>query len=93
MITKLLQKEEGIALPTVVVIIAIITLLGFTAFFLVSSQTAMGNRYEKSETALSIAEAGINEYLWRLNKDSTVLHNTSRKGICKKRACFSEWEV
>ena len=51
MITKLLQKEEGIALPTVVVIIAIITLLGFTAFFLVSSQTAMGNRYEKSETA------------------------------------------
>lgn len=47
MITKLLQKEEGIALPTVVVIIAIITLLGFTAFFLVSSQTAMGNRYEK----------------------------------------------
>ncbi|MEG3068012.1 MAG: hypothetical protein RQM95_07285 [Syntrophaceticus schinkii] len=30
----------------------------------------MGKRYEASESALSIAEAGINEYLWHLNKDS-----------------------
>lgn len=70
MIKKILQKEDGMALPIVVAIIAIITLLGLTAVFLVSSQTAMGNRYEKSETALSIAEAGIYEYLWHLNKDS-----------------------
>lgn len=88
MITKLLQKEEGIALPTVVVIIAIITLLGFTAFFLVSSQTAMGNRYEKSETALSIAEAGINEYLWRLNKDSKFYTTPQGKEFVKKEHAF-----
>jgi hypothetical protein len=66
----LLKKDSGIAMPVVVAVIAIITLLGFTSVALVENQGSMGKRYEKSESALSVAEAGVNEYLWRLNKDS-----------------------
>jgi len=70
MIIKLLQKEEGMALPIVMMIIAVVTLLGFTSVMLVNNQTVMGKRYENSETALAIAEAGINQCLWHLNQDS-----------------------
>jgi hypothetical protein len=66
----LLKGDKGIAMPSVVIIIAIVTLLGFTAVSLTENQDSMGKRYEATEGALSIAEAGINEYLWRLNKDS-----------------------
>jgi Tfp pilus assembly protein PilX len=66
----LLKKDSGIAMPIVVVIIAVVTLLGFTSVVLMENQTSMEKRYEASESALSIAEAGINEYLWHLNKDS-----------------------
>jgi hypothetical protein len=66
----LLKEDSGIAMPVVVVIIAVVTLLGFTSVVLMENQTSMGKRYEASESALSIAEAGINEYLWHLNKDS-----------------------
>jgi Tfp pilus assembly protein PilX len=68
--TALLKEDSGIAMPIVVVIIAVVTLLGFTSVVLMENQTSMGKRYEASESALSIAEAGINEYLWHLNKDS-----------------------
>jgi len=66
----LLKRDNGIAMPVVVAVIAIITLLGFTSVALVENQGSMGKRYEKSESALSVAEAGVYEYLWRLNKDS-----------------------
>ena len=72
----LLKKNDGIAMPLVVAIIAVVSLLGFTAVFLTESQTTMGARYEKGETALSIAEAGVNEYIWHLNKDSKFYETT-----------------
>jgi Tfp pilus assembly protein PilX len=72
----ILKNNDGIALPIVVVIIAIISLLGFTAVFLTESQTSMGGHHEKSETTLSIAEAGVNKYLWHLNKDSKFYETT-----------------
>ncbi|MFZ5897817.1 MAG: hypothetical protein ACOYU7_01305, partial [Bacillota bacterium] len=70
MIRILLRQEKGIVLPIVVAIIAIVSLLGFTAAFLVDSQATMGRRYSGGEEALFFAEAGLNKYLWHLNKDS-----------------------
>ena len=70
MMRRLSGEERGIALPMVVAIIAVISTLGFTAAFLVDSQRTMGSRYSGREKALAVAEAGIYEYLWHLNKDS-----------------------
>lgn len=70
MMRRLPGEERGIALPMVVAIIAVISILGFTAAFLVDSQRTMGSRYSGREKALAVAEAGIYEYLWHLNKDS-----------------------
>lgn len=57
-------------LPVVVAVIAVITILGFTAAFLVSGQATMGTRFTGREEALAYAEAGFYKYLWHLNKDS-----------------------
>lgn len=78
---ELLRNNDGIALPIVVAIIAIISMLGFTAVFLVNSQTSMGAHHEKSETALSIAEAGVNEYLWHLNQDPRFYETAEGKNF------------
>jgi type II secretory pathway pseudopilin PulG len=63
-------SERGMALPLVLMVIAVITILGLAAVWLVGEQEAMTTRFAERESALAIAEAGINEYLWHLNKDS-----------------------
>jgi hypothetical protein len=69
--------EKGIALPIVIMLVAIISMLAFTAVFLVESQTIMGARYTGSELALHMAETGLNRYLWHLNKDSKYYEKPS----------------
>jgi len=71
MVKRLLYNQDGLAMPMVVMIIAIVCLLGFTAAFVAESQVSMGTGYAGSETALGIAEAGVNNYIWHLNQDST----------------------
>ncbi|MHB1042036.1 MAG: hypothetical protein ACYC0Q_04280 [Eubacteriales bacterium] len=70
MMRRKLNEERGIAVPIVVAVIAVISILGLTAAYMVESQTTMGARYSGGEKALAIAEAGVNEYLWHLNGDS-----------------------
>lgn len=70
MMRHILYSEKGLVMPTVIALIAIITLLGVTAFYTVESQTLAGVRHSDREKALHYAEAGINEYLWHLNDDS-----------------------
>lgn len=57
-------------MASVMVLVAVVTVLGFTAAHLVESQTRMGLGYAGREQALHFAEAGLNKYLWHLNKDS-----------------------
>jgi hypothetical protein len=59
-----------LVLPSVLALIFLITILGFTAAHMVESQTQMGLRYTGREKALHYAEAGLHKYLWHLNKDS-----------------------
>lgn len=70
MTKHLLASEKGIVLPLVVVVLLVVSLLGFTAVFFINTETRMVDRYSKQEHALSYAEAGLNRYLWHLNKDS-----------------------
>lgn len=62
-------NNRGIALPMVLGLIVIITLLGFTAMSLADNQTLMVNRYQQQEKALHYAEAGVYKYLNLLNAD------------------------
>lgn len=57
-------------MASVVALVAVVTILGFTAAHVVESQTRMGQQYTGREQALHFAEAGLNKYLWHLNKDS-----------------------
>jgi hypothetical protein len=70
MIKHLLHSEKGVVLPTVIIVLVVVSLLGLTAAFVVTSETKMVDRYSKHEYALSYAEAGLNRYVWHLNKDS-----------------------
>lgn len=63
-----LKKENGIVMPLVVALIAITIFLGVTAAYLVNSQTVMGQRHSETETALQIAEAGVNRAIYLLNE-------------------------
>lgn len=66
----IISNQDGMALPLVVVVIAVVTVLGFTAAYVTDSQGILGARFTGREKALAIAEAGVNQYLWHLNKDS-----------------------
>jgi hypothetical protein len=66
---RLLVDQRGIVLPIVVALVAIITLLGFTAGFMVQNQTFLVRRLADREEALYVAEEGVHKYLWHFNKD------------------------
>lgn len=66
---KNVSSNSGIALPMAVMIIAIISLLGFAAVYLVDSQTVMTSEYKNQESAFYYAEAGIHDYIWQMNQD------------------------
>jgi len=63
-----LKKEEGIALPTVIILMAVVILLSASALSVTLNQASMNRHYAASVDALHFAESGINQYLWHLNK-------------------------
>ncbi|HHY60085.1 MAG TPA: hypothetical protein GX504_05655 [Clostridia bacterium] len=70
--TKFRQHEQGFVLPLALVLLAAITLLGFSAVFLASNQQTLGQRIASNEKALHYAEAGIHAYLGHVNKRQNV---------------------
>jgi len=69
-IRKLTNK--GAALVTVIMLMLVtMALVGIVLSF-ITSQTKMEIFYENNIVALHSAEAGVNQYLWDLNKDSAT---------------------
>jgi type II secretory pathway pseudopilin PulG len=66
---KHLLNDRGLALPVVVMVIAVITILGFTAVGVVQNQQRSTSRFADSQSALGVAEAGIHQYLWHLSEN------------------------
>lgn len=64
------KSRKGFALPTVIVIIAILLIICTSVLYVVSNQTLAVSRNKAMEDALHIAEAGYYKYLWYLNDDS-----------------------
>ena len=63
-------STKGIALPTVIMVLLVTMTLGCIALSLVTSQAKTEVIYEDNFIALHSAEAGLNKYLWSLNKTS-----------------------
>ncbi len=76
-----INNQRGIALPIVLAILVIITLLGFTAMSLSENQTLMVNRHQQSEKALYYAEAGVHRYINLLNDDRDFYKNEANDNL------------
>lgn len=66
---KFLRNQQGIVLPLVLLLIVVVSILGFAALSIADNQTLMVSRHQQSEQALHYAEAGIHHYLSELNED------------------------
>ncbi len=60
------SNNRGVALVVALLLLAALALLGTTAFLFSTTETKIGNNYRSSEQALYVAEAGIQEALYRL---------------------------
>lgn len=72
MVRLLWSNEDGIILPFAVLMIAVFTILGFSALFLVHTQAVLEQKEINRTDALHYAEAGINDYLGHLNRRINV---------------------
>lgn len=85
------RDEQGIALPAVIILAVIMmTLVGATAGFAINSLNT--SRLDQDwNSALSAAEAGLDDYLYRLNRDSEYwLYNASNLPS-DGNVAFSQW--
>lgn len=64
------KNESGAALPLVLALMIIMTLLSITAMNIAGNNTTLASRFFSSEKSLYAAEKGYNQYLWKLNNDA-----------------------
>ena len=67
-----MKNEKGVALPAVLMVMLIIMALSVGVVSLVRAQTKEQIYYESNTSALHAAEAGLNQYLWNLNKEGST---------------------
>lgn len=60
-------NNKGITIPLVLIVLALASIFGFSALFVMNTQTRFNVLDDASKKALEYAEAGYNKYLWHLN--------------------------
>lgn len=85
-----LKNAQGIALPAVLFLLVIVTLLGFTAMNIAENQTIMVNRHQQREQALHYAEAGLHRYMAGLNKDRKFYETTEGNAMQNVDKAFED---
>jgi hypothetical protein len=85
------KNEQGIALPAVIILAVIMmTLVGATAGFAINSLDT--SRHDQDwNSALSAAEAGLDDYLYRLNRDSEYWLYNSTNLPSDGNVAFNQW--
>ncbi len=63
-----LRSQKGSSLAMVLILFTVLIILGFSAMMISGSQLKLGSVYTHRVASLHIAEAGVNHYLWHLNK-------------------------
>jgi len=74
---KFTVDEKGMGLPAVLTIIAVITVVAAALMLLAKNAVFSTKREEQKQKALYIAETGINNYLFNLNKDPEYYKTTT----------------
>jgi hypothetical protein len=74
---KNINNNRGIALPVVIIMIAVIFLFCATVLTLSDTLTKNVSRTIELENALQIAEAGYNQYLFYLNNNSAIFKSVT----------------
>lgn len=74
-ILRKIYSQDGLVMPAVIALVVITIFLGITAAYVVNSQTIMGKRHSETETALQIAEAGVNRAIYLLNENPDFARN------------------
>lgn len=70
-------SNKGFALPTVLLVMVIVMILVTAVTSLATTQTKEEIYFENDTSALHAADAGLNKYLWHLNKEgSSIAMNT-----------------
>ena len=78
---KLFYSEKGAtSLPLVVIVIIVMTLFATTLLLKNQKATYSTKREDQKNKALYIAESGINNYLFNLNKDPDYFNNSTHPG-------------
>jgi len=76
-----ISNQRGVALPLVLILLVVITILGVAAINISEGNTSLIGRFVGGEKALYNAEKGYNQYLWRLN-DNPDFYKDSSKFDC-----------
>jgi Tfp pilus assembly protein PilX len=77
---RFFAREEGIAMVTVVLMIAVLTLLGVVLIDQVTAESQRSARAVKSDAVYQAAEAGINDYIAKLLDDPQFYDHFVAKG-------------
>lgn len=85
-----LNNRKGLALPMVIIIVAIVMILCTAAIFVVNNQQTSVSNSRITEDALHIAEAGYYKYLWYLNDNSDFYKATVAGNEFKPTSTYTE---
>jgi len=64
-----LRSESGFALTLALAVLVLLSVSGFSVYFLAESDSTLTRHEEYRTKALHTAEAGINDYIWHMNKN------------------------
>jgi Tfp pilus assembly protein PilX len=67
-VRRVLADEQGVALVTAIIVLAIMTALGFATATLVDTQTRLTGRERVQETAFNVGEAALNAQVLQLSQ-------------------------
>lgn len=69
---RLFRDDKAVALPSVIITMTAVVIFGMSILLMSTNQVKTNIKYENNVNALHVAEAGINHYLWYLNKESAA---------------------
>src|SRR5512145_3144988 len=84
---------RGMALPTTLLVLVVLTLLGTAAVFTSSTEISIAGNGRQSLNAQSVAEAGIHEALSRLNAKAAPAPTSIKPAVDAGGLPVPTWEV
>ncbi|MFA7412198.1 MAG: pilus assembly PilX N-terminal domain-containing protein [Tissierellaceae bacterium] len=84
------MQRRGIALPIILVLMALMMVLGTAGFYMVNSQTKFNLIDDSTQTAMKYAEAGYNNYLWHLGDDLNFYSTEEHERMMNKPIEFED---